>query len=150
MLLYRLRKIHSKRGIKWIYKRYFQRIDGYKWTFYYDSSQNKKVLTLARHAKVKIKRHIKIKQNYSVFDGNLEYWVNRLKKIPDISNTKLKLLTKQKSRCTICSQKFKYSDIMEIDHIVPLFKNGKRIFSNIQLVHKHCHRSKTRQDRFGE
>ena len=35
MILLRLKKIHSKRNMNWIYKRYFERINKYKWTFYH-------------------------------------------------------------------------------------------------------------------
>lgn len=70
-----------------------------------------------------------------------------MKKIPDISESKLKLLKKQKGKCALCFSEFKYGDIMEIDHIVPISKGGKRIANNIQLVHKHCHHKKTGIDR---
>lgn len=39
MLLSRLKQIHKKRGMKWVYKRYFARIDQYKWTFYFQSKK---------------------------------------------------------------------------------------------------------------
>jgi RNA-directed DNA polymerase len=147
MLLSRLKQIHKKRGMKWIYKRYFARIDQYKWTFYFQSKKNEKPLTLARHAKVSILRYTKVKKDFSIYDGDFVYWANRLKKIPDISDSKLKLLKKQKSKCALCFSEFKHGDIMEIDHIVPIFKGGKRITSNIQLVHRHCHHKKTGIDK---
>lgn len=146
-LLSRLKQIHKKRGMKWVYKRYFARINQYKWTFYFQKKENEKPLTLARHAKVSILRHIKVKKDYSVYDDNLVYWANRLKKIPNISDSSLKLLKKQKSKCALCSSDFKCGDIMEIDHIVPIFKGGKKITSNIQLVHRHCHHKKTGTDK---
>lgn len=121
MLLSRLKKIHKKRGMKWIYKRYFALIDQYKWTFYFQSKKNEKPLTLARHAKVSILRFTKVKKDSSIYDGDFVYWANRLKKIPDISDSKLKLLKKQKSKCALCFSEFKHGDIMKIDHIVPIF-----------------------------
>lgn len=147
MLLSRLKQIHKKRGIKWIYKRYFARINQYKWTFYFQAKENEKPLTLARHAKVSILRHTKVRKDSSIYDGDFLYWVNRLKKIPDISESSLKLLKKQKSKCALCFSEFKYGDSMEIDHIVPISKGGKRIANNIQLVHKHCHHKKTGIDK---
>ena len=145
MILSRLKQIHPTRGIGWIYKRYFDRIDKYKWTFYY--RKDNKTMTLARHAKVNILRHVKIKGDLSVYDNNLGYWSQRLKRIPTISNSVLKLLKKQKGKCTLCSEEFRHDDIMEIDHIKPLSKGGKRIASNIQLVHRHCHHKKTNRDK---
>lgn len=66
MLLSRLKQIHKKRGMKWIYKRYFARINQYKWTFYFQAKENEKPLTLARHAKVNILRHTKVRKDSSV------------------------------------------------------------------------------------
>lgn len=143
MLLSRLKKIHKKRGMKWIYKRYFARINKYKWTFYFQAKENEKPLTLARHAKVNILRHTKVRKDSSVYDGDFLYWMNRLKKIPDTSESRLKLLKKQKGKCILCFSEFKYKDILEIDHIMPISKGGKRIANNIQLVHRHCHHKKT-------
>lgn len=95
--------------MKWIYKRYFARIDKYKWTFYVKIKE--KPLTLARHAKVNILLHTKVKGDSSVYDGNLAYWANRLKKIPNISDSHLKLLKKQKSKCPLCFSEFKHGSI---------------------------------------
>ena len=145
-LLSRLKQIHKKRSMKWVYKRYFKRINQYKWTFYFQQKGNKNPLTLARHIKVGILRHIKVRKDYSVYDDNFAYWTLRLKKIPNISDSKLKLLKKQKSKCALCFHKFKHGDTMEIDHIVPIAKKGKRTISNIQLVHRHCHHKKTGMD----
>ena len=147
ILLSRLKQIHKKRSMFWVYKRYFARIDKYKWTFYYQPNNNKP-LTLARHSKVSILRHIKIKGDFSIYDDNLAYWVKRLEKIPNISNSKLKLLKKQKGKCALCSDEFRHGDIWEIDHIIPIFKGGKKISNNIQLVHRHCHHKKTSTDKF--
>lgn len=146
-LLSRLKQIHKKRGTKWIYKRYFARINKYKWTFYFQSKENEVPLTLARHAKISILRHTKVRADSSIYDGDLAYWANRLKKMPDISASSLKLLKKQKGKCTLCFSEFKYGDIMEIDHIVPMSKGGKRTANNIQLVHRHCHHKKTGIDK---
>lgn len=147
MVLLRLKQIHKTRSTAWIYKRYFERINKYKWTFYYRSNGNSKAMALARHAKVKILRHVKVKGNLSVYDNNLGYWSQRLKKIPTISNTAFKLLKKQKGKCLLCREEFRHEDIMEIDHIRPLSKGGKRATSNIQLVHRHCHHRKTGLDK---
>lgn len=149
ILLSRLKQIHKKRkrSMKYIYKRYFARIDNYKWTFHFQKKKNEKPLTLARHAKVAILRHTKVRKDSSIYDGDFVYWANRLKKIPDISDSNLKLLKKQESKCALCFSEFKHGDIMEIDHIVPIFKGGKKITSNIQLVHRHCHHKKTGIDK---
>lgn len=147
MILSRLKRIHRTRGMTWIYKRYFDRINNYKWTFYYQANKDSKTFKLARHAKVAIRRHIKIKGDCSVYDENFAYWSQRLRKIPNISNSVLRLLKKQKGKCALCCSEFRYGDSMEIDHIVPIFKGGQRTANNIQLVHKHCHHRKTSFDK---
>ena len=35
---------------------------------------------------------------------------------------------------------------MEIDHIIPKSKGGKNEYKNFQLLHKHCHDTKTARD----
>jgi RNA-directed DNA polymerase len=146
LLFSRLKQIHRKRSMKWIVQRYFKRINGYKWTFYCLGKKNEEI-TLIRHATISISRHIKIKGDMSIYDGNLSYWSKRLKLMPEFSELKRKLLNKQKGICPLCLGTFWYGDEMEIDHIIPIFKGGQRIFTNIQLVHKHCHHRKTSKDK---
>mgnify|MGYP001799392195 CR=1 FL=1 len=93
LLLSRLKQIHSKRSMRWIFKRYFKRINGYKWTFYCLAKDNKEI-TLIRHSKIGISRHVKVKGDMSIYDGNLIYWSKRLKLMPGFSESKRKLLTK--------------------------------------------------------
>jgi 5-methylcytosine-specific restriction endonuclease McrA len=92
-------------------------------------------------------RHVKVKGDLSIYDDNLVYLLKRLKSIPGVSESKKKLLNKQKGICPLCLGTFWYGDEMEIDHIVPIFKGGQRISTNIQLVHKHCHHRKTSKDK---
>ena len=35
---------------------------------------------------------------------------------------------------------------MEIDHIIPISKGGNNSYSNLQLLHRHCHDLKTVMD----
>ena len=35
---------------------------------------------------------------------------------------------------------------MEIDHIIPKSKGGKKEYKNLQLLHRHCHDDKTTRD----
>jgi 5-methylcytosine-specific restriction endonuclease McrA len=41
---------------------------------------------------------------------------------------------------------FLYDDIMEVDHIIPRAKGGQDIYTNLQLLHRHCHDLKTHFD----
>ncbi len=56
------------------------------------------------------------------------------------------LLKKQKGKCTYCGLNFKDEDIIEIDHIIPKSQGGKDEYENWQLLHRHCHDSKTAKD----
>ncbi len=35
---------------------------------------------------------------------------------------------------------------MEMDHIIPLSRGGKDEYKNLQLLHRHCHDTKTALD----
>ncbi len=39
-----------------------------------------------------------------------------------------------------------HEHIIEVDHIIPKSKSGKDIYENLQLIHRHCHDSKTLVD----
>jgi RNA-directed DNA polymerase len=41
---------------------------------------------------------------------------------------------------------FKPEDVMEVDHILPKSQGGKSDYSNLQLLHRHCHDTKTASD----
>ena len=110
--------------MKWVYKRYFKRINQYKWTFYFQQKGNKNPLTLARHIKVGILRHIKVKKDYSVYDDNFAYWTLRLKKIPNISDSKLKLLKKQKVNVLFV---FMSSNMGILWKLITLYQEQKKV-----------------------
>ena len=54
-----------------------------------------------------------------------------------------KLIKKQKGKCPHCGLHFTSEDLLEVDHIVPKIKGGKDTYSNLQLLHRHCHDTKT-------
>lgn len=87
--------------------------------------------------------YTKVDGNKSVYDGDDVYWAKRLKTHPLISGTAKELLTKQKGKCGVCKQNFVEGQIWEIDHIKPQGIKGKRIKSNLQLVHEDCHKKKS-------
>ncbi|MFB2983900.1 HNH endonuclease [Microseira sp. BLCC-F43] len=41
---------------------------------------------------------------------------------------------------------FKPGELIEIDHIEPLAKGGKNLYTNLQALHRHCHDTKTTTD----
>ncbi len=101
---------------------------------------------LHNHSKTEIKRHILVRPNASPYDGNWTYWSKRKGEYPETPKRVSKLIKKQKGKCTLCNQSFTPDDIVEIDHITPRSKGGKDESKNLQLLHRHCHDTKTRYD----
>lgn len=90
-----------------------------------------------------INHYVKVIGSRSPYDGDNVYWSMRLGRHPELSTTTVKLLKNQKGRCALCNASFHSTDQMEIDHILPISMGGKRIFKNLQLVHRNCHIKKS-------
>ncbi len=69
-----------------------------------------------------------------------------MRKSPDVSTRVINLLRKQKGKCEICGLMFKDGDRWEVDHIMPTFRGGKDWYTNLQLLHDHCHDYKSARD----
>jgi RNA-directed DNA polymerase len=89
-------------------------------------------------------QYVKISGTKSPFDGDHIYWSKRTQQYGPFNKTERTLLKQQNGRCTICKQSFKTGDTLEKDHIVRVADGGKDIFTNFQLIHRHCHEVKTR------
>ncbi len=96
---------------------------------------------------VKSRKHVKVKGDASPYSGDL-YWVTRTKKHSPYSLRVRTLLIQQNQKCKICKQDFIEADSSswQVDHIVPKSKGGKDVYSNLQLVHRHCHQAKTQSE----
>lgn len=93
------------------------------------------------------KKWVKIKGNKSPYDGDHIYWATRMGTYKRLPTRVSKLLKRQKGICTLCRTRFNLESVMEIDHILPKALGGKDYYTNLQLLHKHCHIQKTRIDR---
>ena len=93
-----------------------------------------------------ITKTILVRGSASPYDGNLLYWVKRLKQHPLVNNEKAKLLQMQKGQCPRCGLYFRDGDLLEVDHIVPTALGGKDKRSNKWVYHRHCHDEKTAED----
>jgi RNA-directed DNA polymerase len=102
--------------------------------------------TLYKHADTPIKRFVKVQNIRSPYDGDWVYWSSRMGKSPEISNRMATLLKKQKGKCNHCNLYLSISDLIEIDHIIPKSQGGKDKLDNLQLLHRHCHDVKSRED----
>ena len=139
-------KRHRNKGRKWVTTKYFSTVGGDKWTFAVKQG-NQILIRLIQHSETPIVRHVKVKGDSSPYDGNLIYWSTRMGKHPEMPKRTALLLKKQKGKCAHCGLFFKDGDLMEIDHIIPKSKGGKEEYKNYQLLHRHCHDEKTRNDR---
>lgn len=135
---------HPNKSGEWVSKKYWHSIGGDNWVFSTKKGDN--FLKLIDHTRTPIVRHVKVKGEASPFDGNLVYWSSRMGKNPELPLRVTKLLKKQKGKCAHCGLFFRESDVMEVDHIIPKSKGGKDCYDNWQLMHRHCHDTKTTND----
>jgi RNA-directed DNA polymerase len=103
-------------------------------------------LELFTHASTPIVRHTKVKGEVSPFNGDWIYWSKRRGEYPETPGRVSKLIKKQKGICPHCGLYFTSTDKVEVDHIQPTSLGGKDIYDNLQLLHKHCHDTKTAYD----
>ena len=135
---------HPQKGAKWVANKYWHSIGDNNWVF--AVKKDKSYLQLLEHDDTPIVRHVKVKGESSPFDGNLVYWSSRRGKNPELPNRVAKLLKKQKGKCAQCGLFFREDDVMEVDHIIPKSQGGKDEYKNLQLLHRHCHDTKTSSD----
>ena len=132
---------HPNKSRTWVATKYWQPDEG-TWTFRVPEGKR-----LYRHAEKPIRRHGKVEGARSPFDGDWAYWATRLGRHPDLRPREALLLKVQKGYCRWCGLLFTDDALREIDHIVPLSCGGKDVPGNRQLLHRHCHDTKTAVDR---
>ncbi|MFB2980267.1 group II intron reverse transcriptase/maturase [Microseira sp. BLCC-F43] len=138
---------HPMKNRTWIMQKYWHTEGSNNWVFSTREGQNS--FKLARHQEAKITRHVKVKGNRSPYDGDLIYWSSRMGLHPEMPAEKAYLLKKQKGRCAYCGLTFQDGDLLETDQIIPTSKGGKNSKDNKQLLHRHCHDTKTVKDKTG-
>ncbi|GET44529.1 group II intron reverse transcriptase/maturase [Microseira wollei] len=136
---------HNSKSKKWIYERYWRRIQqgDYNAMTFSTSQDIQKPYWLLSHARTPIVRHKKVKGAKSPFDGDLIYWSTRLGEHPEVDRTVARLLKNQDGKCAYCRLYFMDGDLIEKDHIVEKRFGGKNSRDNFQLLHRHCHDKKT-------
>ncbi len=134
---------HPMKTKTWVVNKYWHTHGIRNWVF---STREEDGLKLLSHSEVEIKRHVKVKGNKSPYDGDWIYWTARIGKHPEVSTRTANLLKKQKGKCTVCGLNFSEGDKLEVDHIIPKALGGKDEYKNLQLLHRHCHDTKTRFD----
>ena len=136
---------HPNKGKYWVSDKYWTTIGGDKWVFGKEYKGDK--ITLARHTKTAIVRHVKVKGQKSPYDGDTIYWAKRKGTHPELKPSTAKLLKKQNGKCNWCNLNFLTGDLIHTDHITPKQAGGNNSKDNLQLLHKHCHDTKTKSDR---
>lgn len=136
---------HPNKGKKWVKSKYWKSIENRNWVFS-ETYENEITCTLINHSDTKIIRHVKVRGVKSPYDGDFVYWSQRLSTYPETSTRVKTLLKKQKGTCTICNLTFTSQDILEVDHVKPRSQGGSDTYKNLQLLHRHCHDNKSRQD----
>ena len=131
---------HPKKPVKWTIGKYWRREQG-TWDFAVKDGAG-----LYSYGQTPIKRHVKVRSSKSVFDGDWLYWASRTGAHPEIPKSVAMLLKKQEGKCARCGLVLTTEDIWENDHIVPVISGGADDMKNRQLLHRHCHDSKTRED----
>lgn len=135
---------HPKKSKTWLNNKYYHsetsQLGSRNWVF----KEGKE--TLITHADTPIVRHIKVKGSNSFFNGDNIYWATRLGRSIDLRKNEATLLKKQKGKCNHCGGLFREGDLWEIDHIKPKSNGGTNSYSNLQLLHAHCHDRKTKLD----
>lgn len=135
---------HPQKNRHWVVNKYWLVDKGGGWRF--ASQVQETVRKLSNHSETTIERHIKVQNNRSPYDGDWVYWSARMGKHPEVNQRTSKLLKRQKGKCPECQLYFKEGDILEIDHIIPRSQGGKDRYENLQLLHRHCHDTKTARD----
>src|SRR4028118_2294329 len=136
---------HPRKNGEWVTRRYWHSIGGDNWVFA-TRKEGEKPLRLLNHADTPIVRHVKVKGESSPYDGNLVYWSTRMGNNPEMPSKVSKLLKQQQGKCAHCKLHFREGDVMEVDHKIPKSKGGKDSYDNWQLLHRHCHDTKTTKD----
>ena len=132
---------HPNKSATWVKKKYFSNVKVTRnWVL-----NDGKYMTY-QHSDVPIVRHIKVQGNKSPYDGEWTYWSSRIGKHPGVRKEVTALLKQQKNKCAFCGLTFGPTDLIEVDHIKPRSKGGDNTYKNKQLLHRHCHDTKTALD----
>ncbi|MEI2579561.1 group II intron maturase-specific domain-containing protein [Scytonema sp. PRP1] len=135
---------HPNKSGYWVSKKYWHTVGNDNWVFA-TPNKGKKLITLIKHVETPIIRHIKVSGIASPYNGDLIYWSSRMGAHPEVPKRVATLLKKHKGKCVHCGLYFREEDLLEVDYITPVSR-GKDEYKNLQVLHKHCHDTKTTED----
>src|SRR6266478_5087116 len=142
------RRRHSKKPSRWIYKKYFGRLDGTRDVFRgFDRSADgtSTISQLFYTASVSIVRHVKIKRGANPYDPQWEtYFERRLDLKMEAHPKKRQLLFRlwlgQHGLCTECGHKITRTTGWRSHLITWRVYGGSNTMHNRILLHPHCHK----------
>ena len=133
-------KHHSNQTKKWVFNRYWKHIDG-RWTF--TATYKDKTYTLMPYNLRQKRTGRRISQNTNVFDLKNKEKIRQvqLAKRTPLPFPKTQIWKKQKGLCPGCKQFLnpEQPDILDIHHVTPRTDGGSDKWSNLKLMHEHCH-----------
>jgi RNA-directed DNA polymerase len=90
----RLKRKHSNKNITWIREKYFTRIGSRDWCFFCEVKTKKghKLLTLIKAARIKIKRHLKIKGKATPYDEDYASYFSKREEILKMERIKNRIV----------------------------------------------------------
>jgi RNA-directed DNA polymerase len=148
-----LRKRHRKRNARWVYERYFTKINNRNWILCSKANRkNGKVeitIKLFQIQDVTVTRHIVCKGLNSFDPENSTYFEKRVasgsRRSIILGRQRTNLLKKQKGICSVCDGVLRDNmrEDLEVHHILPRKERGSDKLSNLLLLHKTCHQQIT-------
>ena len=135
---------HPNKNKHWVGDKYWTTRGNDNWVFGCKYKDN--LFELIKHPKTAIIRHTKVKGTKSPYNGDTLYWAKRRGKHPELKDSTARMLKRQEGKCNWCGLPFQEDDVIEDDHIIASQAGGNNSLGNRQLLHKHCHDEKTRDD----
>jgi len=129
---------HGHKRVRWVFDNYWRRSATGRLEFATPDG-----LRLVHHADMPIRRHVNVRGVASPDDGNLRYWVQRLRDHPLTTSRMTILLKRQRGRCLRCGWLVTDRDISEVEHVLPRVQGGAHDLANMQALHRHCHDQKS-------
>lgn len=135
---------HPKKGSKWVKEKYFKTHKNRNWAFTSTDDGYPKYLFHA--SDIKIRRHIKIKQDANPFDSRWEIYFERRERAKLLQSSKGKkqadnLLEGQNNLCALCKENISMEDSWEYHLKQHWIYGGSTQNYNLAIVHHSCHES---------
>lgn len=134
---------HPNKGKRWIYGKYYKNIKGR--TQFSAKNEEGQPINLFQASRVKIRRHIKIKQKANPYDPAWEQYFEgreerKMRRKPQ-GKRQLELLRQQQNGlCAMCSKDLA-GEGEEMHYRQAWIHQGTANITNLALVHPSCHRS---------